>query len=320
MKSPTAKETQRLRNSGSSDSEIVDFLLDTDGLTKPAAPKNKNQETGVRLKRQDVIFTATPEPIKRVLQPDSSDMVKPQKQLRRKMETERIPIKENEEPSRNNDKNKKKSEKNKFKQKIRIKNAKELIQKCPTKERLSNRYLKEVFKDNEPAVFEIKKNQNYIILAPSNSYCFNKIMEDWPEDIMKKDQLEVFEKDLRPMLCVNKIPENMEIEVYMEIIVTCGLHPENIHRFVRKNGNPKILVLFKFKNEGEEQHAKRYGIKIDNKIKKLREYVNKEELIIKCFKCNKFGYLSNSCENNNILCPICVSNKQKCKGNYPKQH
>ena len=145
-------------------------------------------------------------------------------------------------------------------------------------------------------------------------------MKDWPEDIMKKDQLEVFEKDLRPMLCVNKIPENMEIEVYMEIIVTCGLHPENIHRFVRKNGNPKTLVLFKFKNEGEEQHAKRYGIKIDNKIKKLREYVNKEELIIKCFKCNKFGYLSNSCKNNNILCPICVSNKQKCKGNYPKQH
>ena len=118
MKSPTAKEIQRLRNSGSSDSEIVDFLLDTDGLRKPAAPKNKDQETGVRLKRQDVIFTATPEPIKRVLQPDSSDMVKPQKQLRRKMETERIPIKENEEPSRNNDKNKKKIRK----EQIQIKN------------------------------------------------------------------------------------------------------------------------------------------------------------------------------------------------------
>ena len=72
--------------------------------------------------------------------------------------------------------------------------------------------MKEHFKDNEPAVFEINKNQNYIILATSNIHCFNKIMKDWAEDIIKKDQLEVFEKDLRPILCVNKIPENMEIE------------------------------------------------------------------------------------------------------------
>ena len=79
MKSPTAKEIQRLRNSGSSDSEIVDFLLDTDGLTKPTTPKNKDYETRVRLKRQDVIFTATHPPIKRVLQPDSSEMAEPQK-------------------------------------------------------------------------------------------------------------------------------------------------------------------------------------------------------------------------------------------------
>ena len=110
------------------------------------------------------------------------------------------------------------------------------------------------------------------------------------------------------MLCVNKIPEN------------CGLHPENIHRLARKNGDRTTLVLFKLKNEGEEQHAKRCRIKIDDKIKNIREYVNKEKLIIRCFKCNKFGHLSNSCKDNNSLCRICDSNKQKCKGNYPKQH
>ena len=78
----------------------------------------------------------------------------------------------------------------------------------------------------------------------------------------------------------------MEIEVVKNITVNCGLHPENIHRLVRKNGNPTILVLFKLKNEGEEQHEKRYGIQIDNKIKNIREYVNKGKLIIRCFKCN----------------------------------
>ena len=54
-------------------------------------------------------------------------MAKPQKQLRRTMETERIPIKENKEPSRINDKNTTKSENNQCQQKIKIKNAKELI-------------------------------------------------------------------------------------------------------------------------------------------------------------------------------------------------
>ena len=93
MKSPIAKEMQKLGKSRSSDSEIIDFLLDKDGLAKPATPKNKDQETGVKLKRQNVIFTATPLQIKQVLQPNSSEMVKPQKQLRRTMETERIPIK-----------------------------------------------------------------------------------------------------------------------------------------------------------------------------------------------------------------------------------
>ena len=55
-------------------------------------------------------------------------------------------------------------------------------------------------------------------------------------------------------------------------------------------------------------------------LKYITEYVNKEKLIKRCFKCNTFGHLSNSCENNDSLCLRCGSNKQKCKGNCPKQH
>ena len=326
VKSPAATKIQKVRKSGFSGSEIVEYLQDTDGLTKLVTPKSKDQETRAKLNRQDLIFTATPPPIKRLLQPDSSEMTKPQKQFKRSIETEkinneeRIPIKENKESSRSNDKIATDSVTNKFQQKIKNKNAKELIQKFPTKGYLRNEYLKGHFKDNEPAIIEINKNQNYIILAPSNIHCFNKIMKDWPEYIIKEDQLEVFEKDLRPMLCVNKIPQNIEIETVKNIIINRGLHPENIRRLVIKNGDPTTVVLFKLKNEGEEQHAKRFGIKTDNKIKYMREYVNKEKLIIRCFKCNKFGHLSNSCKNNNSLCPRCGSNKQKCKGNCPKQH
>ena len=80
-------------------------------------------------------------------------MTKPQKQLKRSIETEkinnreRIPIKTTKESSRSNDENATNSVNNKFQPKIKIKNAKELIQKDPTKENLSNECLKEHFKD-----------------------------------------------------------------------------------------------------------------------------------------------------------------------------
>ena len=200
--------------------------------------------------------------------------------------------------------------------KIKIRNAKELSPKFSTKEDFNNGYLKEHFNNFEIIISEIYKTENYIVLAPSNIHCFNKIMKDWPEDI----ELEVFEKDMGPTLCVNKIPESMEIETVKIVIINCGLHPENVHRLKRKNGNPTTLVLFKLKNQGEEQHAKRYGIKIDNKVKNVREYVNKDKLVIRCFKCNKYGHLSNTCRNSNSICPRCGSSKLKCKGICPRQN
>ena len=149
VKLPVAKEIKKLRKSGSSDSEIVEFLLETDGLAKPATPKSKDQDTAMKFKRQAVIFTTTPPPIKRVLQTESSEINKPQKQLKRKMEKEkvnseeRIAIKENNESGKNRPLN------NKFQQKFKTKNAIELIQKFPTKGNLSNGYLIEHFKDSE---------------------------------------------------------------------------------------------------------------------------------------------------------------------------
>ena len=74
----------------------------------------------------------------------------------------------------------------------------------------------------------MNKNEKYIILAPSNSHCFNKIAKDWLEDIIKKDQRKVYEKDIRPTLCVNKILEDIKID-RVKNILNCGLHPGNVH-------------------------------------------------------------------------------------------
>ena len=47
-----AKEIQKLRKRGSSDSEIIHHLLDTDELTKSATPKNNVKKNSDKFTRQ----------------------------------------------------------------------------------------------------------------------------------------------------------------------------------------------------------------------------------------------------------------------------
>ena len=47
-----AKEIRKLRKRGSSDSEIIHRLLEADGLTKSAAPKNNVKENSDKFTRQ----------------------------------------------------------------------------------------------------------------------------------------------------------------------------------------------------------------------------------------------------------------------------
>ena len=60
-------EIKKLRKNGSSRLEIIEQLLDSDGFTKPGISKDKNQGNSMKFKKQEVMFTATPPPIRRVL-------------------------------------------------------------------------------------------------------------------------------------------------------------------------------------------------------------------------------------------------------------
>ena len=143
------------------------------------------------------------------------------RKLKSSTETEKgngeiMPIKENKGNKITNTKTPKTVEK-KFQQKIEIKNATEIFQKFPTKEDLNSGYLKEHFRNFEILASEMNKTEIYIILTPSNIHCFNRIMKDWPEVIIKKDQLKVYEKYIKPTLCVNKIPKNIEAHTVKSI-------------------------------------------------------------------------------------------------------
>ena len=157
---------------------MIEHLLDTDGLMKPATPKSNNNENNVKYKRQETMLRATPPLIKQVSQPDSSEQVKPKKQLKRSIETEetekdiseRIPVKENKE-KKINEANTFKTAQKKFQQKIKIQNATELFKKFPTKEDVNNEYLKEHFKNFEISASKMNKTVKYIVLAASNIHC-----------------------------------------------------------------------------------------------------------------------------------------------------
>ena len=112
------------------------------------------------------MFTATPPPIKQVLQPDTSKPVKPQKQFKRSTgremdNSERSPVKENKE-NKNTDMKTSKTVEKKFPQKIKIKNATELFQTFPTKANLNNGYLKEHFRNFEILVSEMYHSNSII--------------------------------------------------------------------------------------------------------------------------------------------------------------
>ena len=48
----------------------------------------------------------------------------------------------------------------------------------------------------------------------------------------------------------------------------------------------------------------------------MRDYINREKLIYKCYTCNKIGRLTKNCKLKDKLCPKC--NNTNCSGNCPK--
>ena len=91
---------------------------------------------------------------------------------------------------------------------------------------------------------------------------------------------------------------------------------KNLRRCTRADGAAMTLVMFDLISLGDKSKLLKNGILINNLIKAVRDYKNREKLIYKCFTCNKIGHLTKNCKLKDKLCPKC--NSKNCSGNCPK--
>ena len=76
------------------------------------------------------------------------------------------------------------------------------------------------------------------------------------------------------------------------------------------------LVTFELVNNSNRSEFLKGGLSINNQKKAVRDYINRDKLICKCFTCNKIGRPTKSYKLKDKLCPKRKSTN--CSRTYPK--
>ena len=80
--------------------------------------------------------------------------------------------------------------------------------------------------------------------------------------------------------------------------------------------------MFDLENIADRSELLKNGLSINNQNKTIRDYINREKLIYKCYTCNKIGYLTKNCKLKDKIVPsvtvqIILAIVQKQYGNAP---
>ena len=108
-------------------------------------------------------------------------------------------------------------------------------------------------------------------------------------------------------LCINKVNTAVTLEDIEEAFIYKDTPIKNLKRYTRADGTAMTLVMFELVSLEDKSKLLKNRISIDNQNKAVRDYINREKLIYKCFTCNKIGHLTKNCKLKDKLCSKCNS-------------
>ena len=162
------------------------------------------------------------------------------------------------------------------------------------------RTLREIFPDIKLSIQHLKKGGIVITPEPTteNDHHINKILlkSNYPKEVFGKNiYIHLAGKDdLRPWLCINKIPIDISIQEINSQLLKQNITAEGIHR--KHTGNlPSTIILFKVQNENIVKKILHTKLHIGNSITNIRKYIN--ITTIRCTNCQQLGHLGRVCRN-----------------------
>ena len=117
-------------------------------------------------------------------------------------------------------------------------------------------------------------------------------------------------------LCLNKINVTTTLEDVEDAFIYRDIPIKNLKSCTKADGSAMTLVTFSLVNSSDMPELLKNGLVINNQKRAVRDYINRERLIYKCYTCNKISHLTKNCKQKAKLCPKC--NNTNCPGTCSK--
>ena len=114
-------------------------------------------------------------------------------------------------------------------------------------------------------------------------------------------------------LCINKVSIATTLEDIEEAFIYRDIPTKNLKRCTKADGSFMTLITFNLIQDRPE--LLKEGLSINNKKKAVRDYINRDKLLYKCYTCNKIGHLTKNYKLKDKLCRKC--NNTNCSGTCP---
>ena len=116
--------------------------------------------------------------------------------------------------------------------------------------------------------------------------------------------------------CLNKINVSTTLEDIVEAFIYRDIPIKSLKKCTEALGTAMTLVTFSLVYNSDRTELLKSGLVINNKKTAVRDFINQDRQIYKCFTRSKIGHLTKNCKLKAKLCPKC--NNSNCSGTCPK--